>query len=169
MDDHDAAKPSEEGPFRRAYAWPILLGPWACAVVGLVILGFGLLVNSPSQVRITELVLGAAMVFAGTLMPRMTGPLELGAAGFKGQVDSIPMALALAHRAAENAIPEDEPDRDERAKEAAERAVLDLAFWDELGRIPLADWDYVMFDLWKRERRRRPEPPDEPPLAAKPS
>jgi hypothetical protein len=166
MDDHDAAKASEEGPFRRSYAWPILLGPWACSVIGVVVLGFGLLVNSPSQVRITELVLGAALIVAGTLMPRITGALELGATGFKGQVDSIPLALVLAHRAAENAIPEDEPDRDERAREAAKRAVLDLSIWHDLGHTrPL---DAFLLELLERERRRRQEPPDEP-SPAKPS
>jgi hypothetical protein len=118
------------------------------------------------------------MVFAGTLMPRITGPLELGATGFKGQVDSIPMALVLAHRAAENAIPEDEPDRDERAKEAATRAVLDLSVWQDPGRRPLLffgheassqpNLDAFLLKLFEMEQRRRQEPPDEP-SSAKPS
>jgi hypothetical protein len=130
MDEHEPVsgqqRPLLDGPFRRAYAWPILLGPWACSVIGLVVLGFGLLGNSPSEVRVTEVVLGAALVFSGTLMPRLRGPLELGAGGFKGQVDTVPAALALARRAAENAIPTGEPNREERAKDAAEQAIRDL-------------------------------------------
>jgi hypothetical protein len=54
---------------------------------------------------------------------RVQGSLELSATGFKGQIDSVPAALVLAHRAAEIAIPEDEPNRDERASDAAWQAL----------------------------------------------
>ena len=38
-------QPQHEEPFRRAFAWPILWGPWVTSVIGIVVLGFGLLIN----------------------------------------------------------------------------------------------------------------------------
>jgi hypothetical protein len=119
----DPAQP--EGPFRRAYAWPILWGPWVTSVIGLVLLGFGMAVNSPVPVRVTALGLGALTIIAGLLLPRIHGAMELSPTGFKGQIGGVPAALVLAHRAAEIAIPEDEPDRDERANDAVLQAIAE--------------------------------------------
>jgi hypothetical protein len=89
----------------------------------LVLLVFGMTVNSPVPVRVTALALGPITIVAGLLLPRVQGSLELSATGFKGQIDSVPAALVLAQRAAEIAIPEDEPNRDERASDAAWQAL----------------------------------------------
>jgi hypothetical protein len=161
---------SQEGPFRRAYAWPILWGPWVTSVIGLVLLVFGMVGDSPEAVRVTALVLGPLTVVAGLLLPRMQGALELSATGFKGQIDSIPVALVLAHRAAEEAIPKGEPDREDRAWEATDRAVR---AW-----LPSEENDTMAGVRARVERltrlvelmgQDRGDPPDEPPLAAKPS
>jgi hypothetical protein len=174
-----------EGPFRRAYAWPILWGPWVTSGIGLALLVFGMAVNSPVPVRVTALGLGPLTIVAGLLLPRIQGALELSATGLKGQLDPIPTALVFGHRAAEIAIAEDEPNREQRAKEAAVQAVLDASLWDELNHAqvrgsfargvriqPILDTD-VIRDLFPTDppRRRKPpdEPPDEPPLAAMPS
>jgi hypothetical protein len=152
MDEHKPAsgeeQPQPEGPFRRAYAWPILWGPWVTSVIGLTLLVFGMAVDSPAPVRVTALGLGPLTIIAGMLLPRIQGAMELSPTGFKGQIGSIPTALLLARRAAENAIPKDEPDRDKRAQEAVEQAVGWLLILDG-------------FDEWRQTR----QPPGEPPPA----
>jgi hypothetical protein len=153
-------QPKPEGPFRRAYAWPILWGPWVTSFIGFALLVFGMTVDSPVPVRVTALGLGPITVVAGLLLPRMQGALELSATGFKGQIDSIPAALVLAHRAAEKAIPEGEPDRDRRAWEATDGAVRDYA--------PLFGNMLVLTRAEHDLFRLRTDPPDDPPLAAKP-
>ena len=159
-----------EGPFRRAYAWPILWGPWVTSTIGLALLVFGMAVNSPVPVRVTALGLGPVTIVAGLLLPRMQGALELSATGFKGTIDSVPGALMLAHTAAEKAIPEGEPNRDQRAWEATDQAVASLApFW---GRVFIshADRDHVTsLQRLLDSIRWGTDPPDDPPLAAKPS
>ena len=170
MDGHDASPVPEERPFRRSYSWPILWGPWVTSVIGLVLLVFGMTVNSPVAVRVTALGLGPLTVVAGLLLPRMRGALELSATGFKGTIDSVPGALMLAHTAAEKAIPEGEPNRDQRAWEATEQAVASLAPF--LGRVFIShpDRDHVSgLEQLLYRLQRRTDPPDDPPLAAKPS
>jgi hypothetical protein len=178
MDEHKPASGEEhsqpEGPFRRAYAWPILWGPWVTSITGLVLLVFGMTVNSPVPVRVTALGLGPLTVVAGLLLPRMQGALELSATGFKGQISGIPAALMIARRAAENAIPEDVPNRDELAEEAAQRAVLDTAFGSQYQLPGLAvrrttfrmPWDNDMqLKVRAMNRARHSEHSDEPPPA----
>jgi len=174
MDEHKPASGEEqrqhEGPFRRAYAWPILWGPWVTSAIGLVLLVFGMTVNSPVPVRVTALGLGPITIVAGLLLPRMQGALELSATGLKGQIDGIPAALVLAHRAAEEAIPEGEPDRDRRAWEAADQAVASLGPF--LGRVLIThpDQDHQPSFRQALDRiLRGTDPPDDPPLAARPS
>jgi hypothetical protein len=104
-------------------------------------------INSPEAVRVTALGLGPLTLIAGMLLPRMQGAMELSPTRFKGQIGSIPTALLLSRRAAENVIPEGEPDRDRRAQKAAEQAVATLLILDG-------------FDEWRWTSR----PPDEPPL-----
>jgi hypothetical protein len=164
-------QPEPAGPFRRAYAWPILWGPWVTSVIGSALLVFGMVVDSPVAVRVTALGLGPLTVVAGLLLPRVQGALELSATGFKGQVGSVPAALVIAHRAAENAIPEGEPDRDKRAWEATDRAVQDYAplLLNQFLRSRAED-DHVASLARLLERiGRGMGPPDEPPMAARPS
>jgi hypothetical protein len=154
------------------------------SVIGLALLVFGMAVNSPTPVRVTALGLGPITIVTGLLLPRIQGPLELSPTGLKGQLDPVPTALVFAHQGAKNVLPEGEPDREERAKEAAIRAVLDSSSWHKLSHLQLqgaslreTPWRplYVdlnaLGDLLPRDLRTHPnpddEPPDEPPLAAK--
>jgi hypothetical protein len=164
-------QPFPEGPFRRAYAWPILWGPWVTSAIGLALLVFGMTVNSPVPVRVTALGLGPITIVAGLLLPRMQGSMELSATGFKGQIDSVPMSLVLAHRAAEKAIPEGEPDRDRRAWEATNQALRDYApMLGNLLVLSRAEHDHLAsMDEALGHIRPRTDPPDEPPLGDKPS
>jgi hypothetical protein len=170
MDDRDATQTTEDGPPRRSYAWPMLWGPWACAVAGVAALGFGMVVNSPSAVRVSEITLGALLVVAGALMPRMQGPLELTATGLKGQVDPIPAAIALAERAVENVIPDDVPNRDERVQDAVGEAVTEMPVAERLAlmgypviRTRPGYREVTITKQVTRRRPRRPKPPGEPP------
>jgi hypothetical protein len=179
MDEQKSAsvkeQPELEGPFRRSYAWPLLWGPWVSTVVGGVLIGSGMFSDAPAEVWITEIVVGAALVFGGTLMPRMKGLLQLGATGLRGEIGGLPYGLILAEHAAENVaettIPKDAPDREQRAKEATQRAVT-VALWQLMSEARAAGWEVLPHTSEDYRRHamewlRRQDPPKEPPRAAK--
>jgi hypothetical protein len=118
--------PSDYREFRRAYRWPLLYGPWALGLVGVVMVGIGLFGDRPGEVALTAIGFGAAMVIASVLLPRMQGPLELGPGGVKGAVHGLPAAFMVAavtaREVAEDMIPANEPDRDRKVDKAVERA-----------------------------------------------
>lgn len=143
MDDEPSGVPAElpadYEAFRRAYRWPLLYGPWALGVIGLVMIGVGLFVDRPGGVALTSIGFGAAMLIAGVLLPRMQGQLELGPSGVKGAVHGLPapfmVATVTAREVAEETIPADEPDRDRKVNEAVGRVA---SHW-----VPL--WNLRMF------------------------
>jgi hypothetical protein len=120
-----AELPADYQAFKRAYRWPLLYGPWALGLIGLVMIGVGLFVDRPGPVAVTSTGFGAAMIIAGVLLPRMQGQLELGPGGVKGAVHPLPTAFMVATvtalEVAEETIPADEPDRDRKVDEAVGR------------------------------------------------
>jgi hypothetical protein len=85
-EDDDVAPelPSDYQELRRSFRWPLSYGPWALGIIGLILIGVGLLADRPGEVALAAIGFGAAMVFAGVLLPRMHGQLELGPSGVKG-------------------------------------------------------------------------------------
>jgi hypothetical protein len=126
---------SDYRAFRRPYRWLLLYGPWALAILGVALIGVGLFANRPSEVALAAIGFGAAMFIAAVLLPRMRGPVDIGASGVKGALEGLPpdlMYVAGAKRAAEHAIPADAPDRDRRVDEVVGRTARELtvALWD---------------------------------------
>jgi hypothetical protein len=123
--------PSDYRAFRRSYRWLLLYGPWALAVLGVVLIGVGLFANRPGEVALAAIGFGAAMFIAGVLLPRMRGPLELGPSGVKGAVEGLPEALMLvavtAKEAAEQAIPADDPNKERRVDQVVGHTVSEMA------------------------------------------
>jgi hypothetical protein len=134
MDDEPsgvpAELPSDYQEFRRAYRWPLLYGPWALGFIGLVMVAVGLFVDRPGEVALAAIGFGAAMLIAGVLLPRMRGPLEFGPGSVKGAVEGLPQALMLVEvtrEAAEQAIPEDAPDKERKVDELMGHTLSELA------------------------------------------
>jgi hypothetical protein len=119
--------PSDYQAFRRSYRWLLLYGPWALAALGVVLIGVGLFADRPGEVAVTAIGFGAAMFIAGMLLSRMRGPFELGPGGVKGAIEGVPEALRLvvdtAKKAAEQAIPADEPEKERRVNEVVGHTV----------------------------------------------
>lgn len=135
MDDEPrgvpAELPSDYRAFRRPFRWPLMYGPWALALIGLVMVGIGLFGDRPGEVALAAIGFGAAMLIAGVLLPRMQGPLELGPSGVKGAVHGLPMAFMVAavtaREAAEQAIPADEPDKERKVNEVVGHTLSEVA------------------------------------------
>jgi hypothetical protein len=113
--------------FRRSYRWLLLYGPWGLAVIGAALVGIGLFADRPGEVALSAIGFGAAMLIAGVLLPRMHGQLEVGPSGVKGAVSGIPEALMLAaataKQVAEETIPADEPNKEQKVNEAIGRTI----------------------------------------------
>jgi hypothetical protein len=123
--------PSDYREFRRSYRWLLLYGPWALSFIGLLMVAIGLFADRPGEVALTAIGFGAAMFIAGVLLPRMRGPLEFGPGGVKGAIEGLPLALmvaAVAREAAEQAIPEDAPDKERKVNEVVGHTVSELPF-----------------------------------------
>jgi hypothetical protein len=157
-----AELPSDYRAFRRAYRWPLLYGPWALGLVGLVMIGFGLFVDRPGPVAVTSIGFGAAMVIASVLLPRMQGPLELGPSGVKGAIHGLPtpfMVATVAREAAEQAIPADEPDKERKVDEVVGHTVSEFASRFAIDRELLSALE-VPISALEEARRRRAEVAD---------
>ena len=135
-EDYDVAPelPSDYQELRRSYRWPLSYGPWVLGIIGLSLIGVGLFSDRPGEVALAAIGFGAAMVFAGVLLPRMHGQLELGPSGVKGAVQGLPEALMVtaamtAREVAEATIPANEPEKERKVNEAVGRVVTD---WDRL-------------------------------------
>lgn len=74
-----------------AHLYALRAGPFLVALIGIVLVGLGAFLDKPEAVSITMLVLGAAMVVTGGVLPRVN-TLKLGTAGVElGDMTSILM------------------------------------------------------------------------------
>jgi hypothetical protein len=162
MDDEPSGVPPELPTDHRAYLrpfrWPLMYGPWALGVIGLMMIAAGLFLDRPSPVALTVIGFGAAMIIAGVLLPRMRGTVELGPSGVKGAVEGLPEALMLvavtAKEAAEQAIPEDAPDKERKVNEVVGHTVSYLAFMSEP---EIRQWVSELTESWYRDLEGRPD------------
>lgn len=112
----------------RAYVWLFRWGPWLVIAVGCALAVYGLATSGDAGVRITAITLGTFMILAGVALPRIIGEIALDAKGFKANVQGIdqldPSALAAAvTEAAEKAIPDSYPHKEEFVRELAAKTV----------------------------------------------
>jgi len=112
----------------KAYVWLFRWGPWLVVAVGCVLALYGLTAAGNIELRIAAVTLGAFMILAGVALPRIMGEIALDARGFKANVQGIdqldPSALAAAvTEAAEKAIPDSYPHKDEFVRELAAKTV----------------------------------------------
>lgn len=80
-----------EAGLHSAHLYALRAGPFLVALIGVVLVGLGAFLNKPEVVSTTMLVLGAAMVVTGGVLPRVN-TLKLGVAGVEfGGLTSILM------------------------------------------------------------------------------
>jgi hypothetical protein len=112
----------------RAYAWSFRLGPWLLVGLGLVLVVYGCVVSTETELRATTITLGSLLAVAGVALPRVRGDIALDSRGFRAKIEGIeqldPSALAAAvAEVAEEAIPDDYPGKDELVRTFAVKAV----------------------------------------------
>lgn len=98
-------------------------------MLGMTIVAFGILTSEEQDsIRIASITLGAILTVTGVALPRMMGEITFDAHGFKTTIQGIdqldPSAVAAAvTEAAEQAVPDSYPHREEFVRELAAKTV----------------------------------------------
>jgi len=121
-------KRNKTGVLPNAYLWMSRYGPLALCVFGLAMVLYAMIVERPAPITITWIVMGAGAFFAGIVLPRVKGAVEVGTQGVKAELDDVraiearfveamtSVVTATAEKVAEATIPE-QPDKDAQIAE----------------------------------------------------
>jgi len=91
-----------------------LIGPWVLLVGGLSLVVASFVSGNRSTFGVTCLTLGVAMVVASALLPRASGTFSV--AGASANVFGVNDAIQAIAKIADTAVPDSDPDKEEKVK-----------------------------------------------------
>jgi hypothetical protein len=129
--------PGELVEVPKAYRRMSRYGPVLLCAVGVGMVAGGMLLDRPTAVLVTLIVMGVGSVVAGVLLPRIRGPVEVGTQGVKAAVESVQaidaiktIVAAAAETVAETTIP-DQPDKAAKVAKQVDLILKAVTYWLE--------------------------------------
>ncbi len=122
----------------------VLFGPWIVVVVGLALVIASFPVRSDAALATASLSVGAGLLVAGAVLPRVKGTLS--GLGISGELMSVPDAMGLVIKAVDATIAPDDPERPAKLMRAASGAFDALAAaagkqgWTTVTHTAGSDW-----------------------------